>query len=161
MHAFTRTLSAALLSIAALAPSTMSAQADTATLMAYAGDWRGAGQLRGTEEGSLSCRLSMTQNGDRLNYSGRCTLEGSGSRSFRGVMAWDAEQGRYVVRSADGAAYGRARNGGVVFNIEGEDSRGSMTSTFSLTGGAISVSFRFVDNETQGVTESSINFSRG
>jgi hypothetical protein len=138
--------------------------AETALLASFAGDWRGKGKVTGPDPGTVVCRLSFNiGKSGTLSYTGRCSF-GVGQTSFRGAIFYNDARGRFEASSdAQGVsttAVGKKSGGGVVFSSSGVDTRyGLATSTMSLTGKAIKLSFKLVD--TKGATTASnITFSK-
>lgn len=155
---------AASLCLVALAPVPVAnaAQADVALLHEYAGNWRGEGALTGAEEGRVTCRLTMQPNGEKMSFSGRCTLAGSGTQSFQGAIVYNDAARRYeaVARGTDGGAVGRRSGGGIVFNLDGANERGTVRTTLSLTSGRIVVDVSMVEAKSSAKTQARIPFTR-
>lgn len=158
MKTITRFFAAALL--AASAAPAFAAPADVALLQTYAGSWRGTGQMTGRDTGEVRCRLTMTPSGDDLSFTGRCTLAGTGSRRFSGIIAYNTKTGRFESRSDSTTVVGRKSGNGIVFSVQDTTLDGDITSTMSLKGGAIGVDFKIVDSKSGKVTASAISFTR-
>lgn len=158
MHKILLVLAALILSIMTAAPA-LAAPADIELLHGYAGSWRGAGELTGPDSGQVRCRLTMRPSGAKLSFSGRCTLAGSGTRRFDGVLAYNEASGRFESSSSQGTFQGRKSRGGIVFSMQDSTPQGDVTSTMSLTGGKINVDFELTDRDGA-VSGSRITFTR-
>lgn len=139
--------------------------AESALLAKYAGEWRGAGKVTGPDSGTVVCRLSFkSATTGRLSYTGRCSFSGSGAASFRGTLSYnDAKRQYEAASSAQGVSsttIGRKQGGGIVFAASGMDTRyGTASSTMTLGGSTIKLSFKLVDNKGE-TSASSISFSK-
>lgn len=163
----TRFIAAALLTLGVAATAgAMPAQAgpaETQMLQKYAGVWNGRGTIEGAENGTAVCKLTFKPNGEKLNYSGRCSLAGN-STSFKGTMVYDQRSDRFVM-STSGAGQsqtvaGRRNGGSIVFVTGGDDRRGSYTSTMTLSN-SIQMNFAFQDAKTNEKTTAKVGFSKG
>lgn len=162
------TLPACLALLAALAlPVTpvVAGPAENAVLAKYAGDWKGTGKVTGPDPGTVVCRISLKPAASgKLSYSGRCTYSGQGTASFRGTMLYNDATNRYeAASSAQGVStttIGKKQGGGIVFATSGVDTRyGTISSTMTLAGNAIKLSFKLIDKDGE-TTASSITFGR-
>jgi hypothetical protein len=137
--------------------------AEEALLARYAGNWRGTGEVKGPDPGSVVCRLSFkpTESG-ALSYSGRCSF-GAGGYSFRGAMAYDDSKGRFfsqsTVQGEQVNTTGKRSGNTITFASSMETRYGDASSSFSLAGNSIKLSFKVVDKKGRAMT-SSINFSK-
>jgi hypothetical protein len=158
----TTTLAAALMSLALGVPAHAAASdAEVALLMTFAGSWQGSGKLSGSEEGDLSCRMTMKPSGEKLRYNGRCTLDGQGSRSFQGTIQFNPDTKSYEARSGGSdTVVGKKGGGGILFSFSDSDARGSMSSTMQLAGSTIRFAFEARDAKTSEVTSASIPFKK-
>lgn len=159
MQKKTLTLLAALLFAIPAAPA-FAGPADVALLQAYAGNWRGAGELTGPDSGSVRCRLTFEPNGQKLSFNGRCTLAGSGTRTFTGTIAYNDAARRYEATSPEGIAVGRKSGSAITFNMNDTTPQGDITSTMSLRGDEIRVDFELKNNKTGEVAGSRVTFTR-
>jgi len=143
----------------------MAGPAENALLAKYAGDWRGTGKVTGPDPGTVVCRMSLKPSSSgKISYSGRCTYSGQGTASFRGTMLYNDASNRYeAASSAQGVStntIGKKQGGGIVFATNGVDTRyGTISSTMTLAGDAIKLSFKLVDKDGD-TTASSITFDR-
>jgi hypothetical protein len=151
-------LAAALLSIPAV--PAFAAPADIELLQSYAGSWRGAGELTGPDSGSVRCRLTFRALGDKLSFTGRCTVAGSGTRGFTGTIAFNEATGRYEASSSDGTVVGRKSGNTITFNMSDSTTQGEVTSSMSLRGNQIRVDFELKDADTGEVSGSQVTFTR-
>lgn len=120
--------------------------AEMAVLEAYIGSWNGKGTLKGAQEETVVCKMSLSKgNGTKLNYTGRCSLAGA-QLSVTGTIAYVDANKRYeaVMNSGigdfRGIAIGVKRGDGIVFDLKqrGLDDAGNdmqIASTVTLTGG--------------------------
>jgi len=158
-------ISALCLALAALpALPAVAGQAENTLLQKYAGSWKGSGNVTGPDPGTVSCRLTMkgTTPG-KLTYTGRCSFT-AGAASFRGGIVYNDANKRFEASSsAQGVAtttVGKRSGGGVVFSSSGMETRyGTASSSLSLTGGSIKMSFKLVDKDGQTMA-SSITFAK-
>jgi hypothetical protein len=138
--------------------------AEVALLGKYEGSWKGTGKVTGPDPGTVVCRLTLkAASGGRFTYSGRCSFS-SGGASFRGTLLYNDDANRFEASTSStgisSTAIGRKQGGGVVFSTtDTRTQMGSVSSTLSLTGGKISMSFKLVDKRGR-ATSSAITFAR-
>jgi hypothetical protein len=159
MHKKTLALLAALLFTLPAAPA-LAAPADIELLQSYAGSWRGTGELTGPDTGSVRCRLTFRTSGEKLSFSGRCTVAGTGTRGFTGVISFNDQTGRYEASSSDGTVVGRKSGRTITFNMSDTTTQGEVTSSMSLRGNEIRVDFQLTDDDTGEVSGSRVTFTR-
>ena len=149
-----------------LAPLSLPALAgpsENALLAKYAGNWRGTGEVTGPNAGSVVCRLSFkpTDTG-AVSYTGRCSF-GAGGYSFRGAMAYDDAKGRFYSQSSVQGEQvnttGKKSGNTVTFSSTTKTQYGDATSSFSLAGNAIKLSFKLIDKKGRATT-SAISFAK-
>ena len=143
--------------------------AEVALLKSYEGNWKGAGKLQGTSNDVVTCRMSLTDgNDDKVNYSGRCLIEGA-NLSIAGTLAYiDANQRYEGAMTSNinfsGVAVGRKQGDGIVFNLKSRGMSDSanveVTAGIILTPGVITVKFNAVDMNTGKVLNASVPFSK-
>lgn len=162
-------LAASVLAVAGGA--TALAQSPSELLQSYVGDWRGSGELKGTDEAeTFSCRLDVTRGRQtKVNYAGRCSLVGM-NLSVRGTIAYVESAGRYEAAMSsnarfDGIAVGQRRGNSIVFDLrergesdEGEDV--TIGSRITLADDRISVDFEVTFNDTGDRMSAAVPFSR-
>ena len=149
-----------------LAPLSLPALAGPAenTLLAkYAGNWRGTGEVSGPNAGSVVCRLSFKPvEAGGVSYTGRCSF-GAGGYSFRGAMAYDDAKGRFFSQSSVQGEQvnttGKKSGNTVTFASSTDTQYGKATSSFSLVGNAIKLSFKLIDKKGR-ATASAITFGK-
>ena len=151
-------LAAALVSVPAV--PAFAAPADVQLLQSYAGSWRGAGELTGPDSGSVRCRLTFRAQGEKLSFTGRCTVAGSGTRGFTGSISFNDATGRYEASSSDGTVVGRKSGNTISFNMSSSTVQGDVTSTMTLNGNQIRVDFELKDEDTGEVSGSRVTFTR-
>ncbi|MGN6489061.1 MAG: hypothetical protein ACTHLT_14760 [Devosia sp.] len=117
------------LTVATLSAATpaSAARADVELLQSYLGSWSGSsdiqGRFRGKDGGKVSCKLSLSPgNGDKVNYSGNCTLAGT-SMTVKGTLVYNAAGNRYEAAmtsnvSFSGLAIGKRQGKGILFNFK-------------------------------------------
>lgn len=158
--------------VAAGAMPAFAGPAEMALLENYIGTWNGKGTLRGAQQETVVCKMSLSKgNGTKLNYTGRCSMAGA-QLSVTGTIAYVEANKRYeaVMNSGvggfRGVAIGVKKGDGVVFNLKqrAEDDSGndvSIASTVSLSGGnKMGVSFHAVFNESGDTIDASIPFAK-
>ncbi|WP_417309999.1 hypothetical protein [Devosia sp.] len=139
---------------------------DTALLAQLEGNWRGRGNATGANSGPVACRMSFKPSGgDRLNYTGRCSLGGSGATSFRGTILYNEAKNRFESASSSQAGtaqvVGKRRGNSIVFSSSNvKTNYGVVSSTMTLAPTAIGMSFKMVDKEGK-ATGSSIKLTKG
>lgn len=137
--------------------------AENALLAKYAGNWRGTGEVTGPNAGSVVCRLSFkpTEAG-ALSYTGRCSF-GAGGYSFRGAMAYDDAKNRFFSQSSVQGEQvnttGKKSGNTITFSSSTKTQYGDATSSFSLAGNAIKLSFKMIDKKGR-ATSSAISFAK-
>ncbi|SEQ61505.1 hypothetical protein SAMN05428969_3720 [Devosia sp. YR412] len=146
------------------------APADVALIQSYIGEWRGRGVLIGANTETVVCRMSVTQgNGDKVNYSGRCSLAGT-QLSVAGTMAYVEENRRFEAAMSSnatftGLAVGQKRGNGLVFNLRerDEDEEGkdlNITAQINLRPETIDVTFSVVYVENGDSLRAEVPFTR-
>jgi hypothetical protein len=152
-----------------LAPSNaaFAASSDAAMLQSYVGSYIGSGTISSSPPQTVRCRLALQSAGtSKVDYTGRCS---TGGTSFSMTGAFNAAKGRIeaAMSSSNGMSVtvtGIKRGGGVVFGstqrdvAQGHDR--TITSSFALTGGTVSVDFSVLDNKTGPTTTGTIPFSK-
>lgn len=147
-------LAGLLISMGAAATPAFAAPADVALLKSYIGEWRGRGTLTGADTETVACRLSLKPgNGDKVNYSGRCTLAGT-NLAINGTLAYVNSSRRFEAAMTSnatftGIAVGQKRGAGLVFNLrerdQDEDGKEmNISANITLSSEAINVSFEVV-----------------
>ncbi|WP_395820694.1 hypothetical protein [Devosia sp.] len=166
-----RTLAlAGLFSAALCSAPAMAAKADVELLQSYIGNWKGRGELIGAEKETVVCRLSLSPgNGDKVNYSGRCSLAGT-ALSVNGTLAYNDSANRFeAVMSSNatfnGLAVGRKSGNGLVFNLKEreKDTEGNdmtISAQIALNSGKIKVEFNVVFNATGDSLRASVPFAK-
>lgn len=158
--------------IAASAMPALAGPAEIGLLEQYAGSWNGKGILKGAQDETVVCKMSLSKgNGGKLNYTGRCSMAGA-QISVTGTIAYVDANRRYeaVMNSGignfRGVAIGQKKGDGIVFDIKqrGEDDSGndvSFASTVSLSGGnKMAVTFDATFNETGDTLAASVPFTK-
>lgn len=150
--------------LALIASPALAGPKEAAILAAYAGDWRGTGQVTGIEEGDVTCNMSFKANASgKVNYSGKCSFS-SGTAGFTGTMHYNDAARRYEASTSaqgvSGAAVGKAQGSKIIFSMSGlESTYGTVSSTLALQGANIGMKFELIDKD--GVkTTSAITFNR-
>jgi hypothetical protein len=158
--------------MAAGAMPALAGPAEMSLLENYIGTWNGKGTLKGAQQETVVCKMSLTKgNGTKLNYTGRCSMAGA-QLSVTGTIAYVEANKRYeaVMNSGiggfRGVAIGVKKGDGVVFDIKqrAEDDAGndvSIASTVTLSGGnKMGVSFHAVFNESGDTIDAAIPFAK-
>jgi hypothetical protein len=161
VHLISRPLRA-LLVAALLVPVAMPAFAgpnETAFLERLVGTWRGKGEITGPDAGKVACRLTFKAAGERLNFNGRCT-GGGGGQSFSGVIRYNDAKGRYESTSRGTTVAGKKSGSSLVFASTQKESRGTVTSTMTLSPSALKVQFKAVDARSGEASNGTIPFSK-
>lgn len=149
--------------LAPLSLPALAGPAENALLAKYAGNWRGTGEVTGPNAGSVVCRLSFkpTDSG-AVSYTGRCSF-GAGGYSFRGAMAYDDAKNRFYSQSSVQGeqvnTIGKKSGNTVTFASTTSTQYGNATSSFSLAGNTIKLSFKLIDKKGRATT-SAISFSK-
>ncbi|HTJ58759.1 MAG TPA: hypothetical protein VL418_14495 [Devosiaceae bacterium] len=143
--------------------------AEIALLKSYEGNWRGRGQVVGTDSESVTCRMSLTEgNDDKVNYAGRCALAGS-NLSINGTLAYIEASSRYegaMTSNADfsGVAVGQKVGNGIVFNLKSrglsDSANVEIATSITLSPGVITVNFRATDVKTGRMVNASVPFQK-
>jgi hypothetical protein len=158
--------------MAAAAMPAFAGPAEMALLESYAGSWTGKGSLKGAQEETVVCKMSLSKgNGTKLNYTGRCSLAGA-QLSVTGTIAYVDAKNRYEavmnsgIGSFRGVAIGVKKGDGIVFDLKqrGTDDSGndlSIDSTVTLSGGnKMAVRFHAEFNSTGDTIDASVPFSK-
>jgi len=143
--------------------------AETELLKSYEGTWRGKGVLKGTSNDPVTCRMSLTDgNDDKVNYSGRCLIEGA-NLSINGTLAYIEGNQRYEGAMTSnvnfsGVAVGKKQGGGIVFNLKSrgsaENANYEINAGITLTPGVITVDFRATDVSSGKMVSATVPFAK-
>lgn len=163
-------LAGLLVSMGAAATPAFAAPADVALLKSYIGEWRGRGTLTGADTETVVCRLSLKAgNGDKVNYSGRCTLAGT-NLAINGTLAYVEASRRFEAAMTSnatfsGIAVGQKRGNGLAFNLRerDQDEEGKemgISANITLSADAINVSFEVVYIATGESMRAQVPFSK-
>ena len=136
------------------------ASEDVALLNSYLGSWRGVGAITGPKGNTetTNCRLDFFDgNGDKVNFSGRCSLGGT-AVTLNGAMVFVDASGHFEAIMTTsvgftGRAVGVRSGNGVRFDLKefgGDESASNMDVTASLTmaNAAIEVGITVVFKDT-------------
>lgn len=155
--------------VGAYAAPAFAGPAEVALLKSYQGSWRGEGKVVGTEQETVTCRMSLSPgNQDKVNYSGRCALAGA-NLSINGTLAYNEEGQRYEGAMTSnvnfsGLAVGKKRGDGIVFNLKSrgvqDDANVEISASIVLTPGVITVDFTATDIDTGKVVSASVPFAK-
>lgn len=150
------------LGLAASVTPSFAGPAEIDILQKYVGVWSGKGTIKGAENGTAVCKLTFKPNGQKLNYTGRCSMAGN-SNSFKGTLVYDDGSKRFVMSTSAGgdsqSVAGQRSGGSIVFVTSGGDRRGSYSSTMTL-GNTIQMVFAFQDSKTKEKTTANVGFSK-
>lgn len=153
-----------------IAAPAMAAKADVELLQSYIGNWKGKGILIGADKETVVCRLVLSQgNGDKVNYSGKCSLAGQ-ALAVNGTLAYNDQGKRYEAAMTSnatftGTAIGKKSGNGVVFNLKEQekDEEGNdltISAQIALNSGKINVEFDVVFNATGDMLKASVPFTK-
>lgn len=150
---------------------TVATSPGVALLKSYEGEWRGQGTLLSTNERPrpVQCRLTLTPgNAGKVNYSGRCGLDGS-ELAISGTLAYINASRRYeAIMTSNtpftGVAIGLKQPDGIVFALRDGDATKPAHMTIragiALTAKRIVVEFMVEDLATGQAARASVPFSR-
>ncbi|MGN6101185.1 MAG: hypothetical protein ACTHOR_08555 [Devosia sp.] len=143
--------------------------AEVALLKSYEGSWKGTGQVVGTDQETITCRMSLTDgNNDKVNYNGRCGLAGT-VLNIAGTLAYIEASQRFEGAMTSnvnfsGVAVGKKTGSGLVFNLVSRGVSEGVTveinAGITLTPGVITVSFKATDVKTGKVIHATVPFAR-
>jgi hypothetical protein len=152
----------------AIAPA-FAGPAETALLKSYEGNWRGRGQVVGSDKENVTCRMALSDgNDDKVNYSGRCTLAGA-NLSINGTLAYIEENHRYEGAMTSnvnfsGVAVGQKIGDGILFNLKSrgtaDDANLEIAAGIKLTPGVITVEFTATDTSNGKVINAIVPFAK-
>ncbi len=143
--------------------------AEVALLRSYEGNWRGRGNVVGSDTETVTCRMSLTDgNGNKVNYAGRCSLAGT-DLAINGTLAYIDASSRYEGAMTSninfsGVAVGRKEGDGIVFNLKSrgmsDNANVEVNAGIILTPGGITVKFNAVDVNTGKVLNATVPFAK-
>lgn len=166
----TLALAGLLIVTASAATPVYAAKADIDLLKTYIGAWKGRGTLVGADSESVVCRLTLSDgNGDKVNYSGRCSLAGQ-NLSVNGTLLYNDAGRRFEAAMTtnatfSGTAIGQRQGSGVVFNLrekEKDEEGNEMTITAAIILGSnkIGVDFQVIFNATGDMLKAQVPFTK-
>lgn len=157
------------IAVATMAAPAFAGPAEVALLKSYEGNWRGRGQVVGTDTETVTCRMSLTDgNDDKVNYAGRCAMAGS-NLAINGTLAYIEASRRYegaMTSNANfsGVAVGQKIGSGIVFNLQSRGLSDSadveIATSITLAPGVITVNFRATDVKTGRMVNASVPFQK-
>jgi hypothetical protein len=148
---------AALLSFAPV--SVLAGDAETKYLHSFVGNWAGAGTVRGEEGGDVACRLVFKPSGAKVNFTGRCKMDGqSSAQSFSGSVRYNDSKGVFESSSQGVTVVGVKKGSTVTFVVNRKMMGRDIQSTMSFSPKALKVQFSMKNRG--GTTSGSIPFSR-
>lgn len=107
---------------AALVLSPLPALAGTtedAFLARLVGIWSGTGTVTGGETGEVTCRATLRQRTDGVNFSVKCDVPEFGAQNFSGIVSYNDAEGRYEAKSPSGeVTIGTKSGNAVIFNAK-------------------------------------------
>jgi hypothetical protein len=97
----------------------MSGANETAFLNGLTGIWTGKGTLSGGETGEITCRSTIRQRSEGINFSVKCDVPEFGAQNFSGIVAYNDAEGRYEAISPGGeVTIGTKSGNAVIFNAK-------------------------------------------
>ncbi|HEV2514833.1 MAG TPA: hypothetical protein VGV07_06265 [Devosia sp.] len=171
MRYILKVLLAAVAIAALFAAPSHAADAETALLRSYIGNWSGSSVLRGGDQPeAFSCRLKVTQGRlVKINYAGRCSLVNM-NLSVSGTIYFNDQANRYeaTMRSNVGlsaGAVGVARGGSIVFRLSEKQSDRvgtpiQINAILELSGKQITVDFTVELNRSGQTLTTKVPFRR-
>ncbi|MBL8598357.1 MAG: hypothetical protein JNL14_11520 [Devosia sp.] len=115
-----RLVSIAVATALALTPlPALAGASENAFLGRLVGIWNGKGTLTGGETGELSCRATIRQRSEGINFSVKCDVPEFGAQNFSGIVSYNDAAGRYEATSPGGeVTVGTKSGNAVVFNAK-------------------------------------------
>ena len=115
-----RLLSSAIAATLILTPlPAFAGTAEDAFLARLVGIWSGSGTVTGGETGDVTCRATLRQRTDGINFSVKCDVPEFGAQNFSGIIAYNDKDGRYEARSNGGEiTVGTKSGNAVVFDAK-------------------------------------------
>lgn len=115
-----RLLPAALIAAIALAPlPALAGTSEDAFLSRLIGVWSGTGKLTGGEASDISCRSTVRQRTEGINFSVKCDVPEFGAQSFSGAVSYNDDEKRYEAKSQGGEiTVGTQSGNAVIFNAK-------------------------------------------
>ena len=149
----------------------MAAPADIALLKTYLGTWSGKGTISGAQTQPVSCKMALSSgNGDKVNYTGRCSIGGQ-QLSVTGTIAYVDASHRYEavmntgIGGFRGVAIGVKQGSNIVFDLQqrANDDEGndiSVAAKITLSGNAMAVDFHAKFNASGDTLDAKIPFKK-
>jgi hypothetical protein len=92
---------------------------EDAFLARLVGVWNGKGTFSGSEEGEVTCRSTVRQRSEGINFSSKCDVPEFGAQSFSAVVSYNDAEGRYEAKSQGGEiTIGTKSGNAVIFNAK-------------------------------------------
>ena len=99
--------------------SALASKSEDAFLARLVGIWNGSGTLTGGETGNLTCRATIRQRSEGINFSVKCDVPEFGAQNFSGIVSYNDAAGRYEATSPGGeVTIGTKSGNAVVFNAK-------------------------------------------
>lgn len=93
--------------------------AEDAFLSRLQGIWTGKGTLTGGETGEITCRATIRQRTEGINFSVKCDVPEFGAQNFSGIVSYNDAAGRYEATSPGGeVTIGTKSGNAVIFNAK-------------------------------------------
>jgi hypothetical protein len=149
----------------------MAAPADVALLKTYLGTWSGKGTVSGSQTEPVSCKMALSSgNGDKVNYTGRCSIGGQ-QLSVTGTIAYVDASHRYEavmntgIGGFRGVAIGVKQGSNIVFDLQqrANDDAGndiSIAAKIVLAGDVMTVDFHAKFNSSGDTLDAKIPFKK-
>ncbi len=128
-------------------------------LHSLVGDWAGTGTIKGEEGGDVACRIVFKPSGAKVNFTGRCKMDGrGGNQSFSGSIRFNDSKGVFESSSQGRTVAGTKKGSTVTFTVNARMMGGQVKSVMSFSPKSLKVQFSMTNRS--GETSGSIPFSR-
>ena len=149
----------ALVALGLVPTSAFAGKNETAFLAKLPGVWQGNGTIAGSQNGNVTCTLTLTGSA-KIRFVSECTAQHYGQQSNQGTFTYDDIAKAYVANSNGKIIRGTKAGGGVTFKFPVKNLAGTGTSIMALTSNRIVVDVTLTRKDTGEIITSHVIFAK-
>jgi hypothetical protein len=112
---------------------------EDAFLARLVGIWTGTGTLTGGETGEITCRSTIRERSEGINFSVKCDVPEFGNQNFTGIVSYNDDEKRYEAKSLGGEVTVGTKSGNTLTFVAKMKGIAVGTSVMKLTSSKITV----------------------